>query len=284
MASQNVPKPSVRVRFDQEIVKLIQDEREQSAWCRDNPDYLIHSYIRLIGLACLTWAGYVPKWTGRALIIGLGGGILCRFLRRHFPNVTIDVIEPNHRVIEYAQQHFELDTRVSIHDTDGRSFLSGRTGTFDIVILDAFDRTYIPADLMTVEFLRAVERRLRPRGLMIANTWVLDDLTRHENATYLSVFQPVWDFRKIPNLEGNRIILHNPCGADRLDQILDLVKDRAACADQRMPLQSHVARNKLYYSGFLNRLHIQKIEPLKSGFVLSDANVEKVRAESSFDC
>lgn len=273
----------MKITSDNGIVKLIQGDREQSVWRKDNPDLLVNSYIRLIALASLTWPGYIPKQRGRALIIGLGGGILCRFLIRHFPNLAIEVVEPNKRVVEIAEKYFELDHRVHVNLTDGRGFMSGKTGTFDIIILDAFDKTYIPADMMTAEFLHAVKARLRPGGVLIANTWVLKDVTKHENATYVSVFGTVWDFRKLPNIDGNRILLYNPLGADRVDKIIDLVRDRAAFADQRTPLKSKATDSRMYYSGLTDRLRIQQVLTQKNGIVLTDANIRGVRAESSFD-
>lgn len=273
----------MKISSDQGVVKLIQGDREQSVWRKDNPDYLVNSYIRLIALATLTWQGYVPRRRGRALIIGLGGGILCRFLIRHFPNLAIEVVEPSERVVDIARRHFELDHRVHVNLKDGRGFMSGKTGTFDVIILDAFDKTYIPADMMTVEFLHAVKARLRPEGIVVANTWVLKDVTKHENATYAAVFDPIWDFRKLPNTDGNRILLYNPVGADRLDKITDLVRDRAAFADQRTPLRSHATDSRMYYSGLTDRLRIQQVETQRNGIVLTDANIRGVRAVSSFD-
>lgn len=273
----------MKITSDHGIVKLIQGDREQSVWRRDTPDLLVNSYVRLVALASLTWPGYIPRQKGRALIIGLGGGILCRFLIRHFPNLAIEVVEPNKRVVEIAEQYFELDHRVHVNLTDGRGFMSGKTGTFDLIILDAFDKTYIPADMMTAEFLHAAKTRLRPGGILVANTWVLKDITKHENATYASVFNTIWDFRKLPNIDGNRILLYNPLGADRLDKIIDLVRDRAAFADQRAPLKSKATDSRMYYSGLTDRLRIQQVQAQKNGIVLTDANIRGVRAQSSFD-
>lgn len=273
----------MKITSDHGIVKLIQGDREQSVWRKDNPDYLVNSYIRLIALASLTWPGYIPKHRGRALIVGLGGGILCRFLIRHFPNLAIEVVEPSQRVVDIARQYFELDHRVHVHVADGRGYMSGRTGTYDMIILDAFDKTYIPADMMTVEFLRAVKTRLRPQGVLIANTWVLRDITRHENATYLSVFDKVWDFRRLPNTDDNRILLYNAYGAESSEEISRLVEDRARYADLRSPLQSQVTKNQMYYSGLTEKLRIQQIHLQKNGIVLTDANIRGVRADSSFD-
>ena len=276
----------MQLKTDHRTVRLISGDREQSVWRKDQPDYIVHSYAQLIALALLTWRGYATRSRGRALIIGLGGGILCRFLLKHFPNLSIEVVEPDARVIEIAREHFDLDRRVSVHCHDGRGFMEGRTGKFDIVVLDAFDSTYIPAELMTLEFLELVKKRLYPDGLFITNTWVLRDITPHEDATYRRVFGSAWDFRRRPNTDGNRIMLINGAAGNDVGLLGRTIADRAALIDERYDLRAQALRNgvrrMLTYSDMAQRLEIKAVAP-GEGKILSDANVRLVRAKASFE-
>jgi spermidine synthase len=277
----------LQLKTDHRTVRLIQGEREQSVWRKDQPEYLVHSYVQLIAQALLTWDGYPLRNRGRALIIGLGGGILCRFLQKHFPNVLIEVVEPNAQVVKYAHEDFELDRRVFVHSTDGRSHMSTRTGLYDIVIMDAFDETYIPADMMTVDFLRLVKKRLRPNGILISNTWVLPEITLMENATYTEVFEYFWDFRVVPNSDGNRIILVNDYAPPKAEGVGQMVFERARFIDARSDraalLAKPGARRMLSYEEMVNRLSIERVDRSAGGVVLTDANIAVIRAKASFD-
>ena len=43
----------MELKTDHRTVKLIQGDREQSVWRKDQPDYLVHSYTQLVALAML---------------------------------------------------------------------------------------------------------------------------------------------------------------------------------------------------------------------------------------
>ncbi len=262
---------------------MIQGGREQSVWRRDKPDFMVQSYLQMAAVASLTWSGYIPKQKGKALIIGLGGGVICKFLLKQFPSLAIEVVEPNHKVVELARQHFDLDHRVVVHTTGGRSFISEHSGTFDIIFLDAFDKVYIPAELMTQEFLEMVKQRLKTNGVLIANTWVLKNLTAHENATYRSVFSPVWDIRKIHNTDGNRLIVFNPTLPGEPEGVQSLVTDRCDYADERTALLAHHSAGNFRFAAFAQKLRIQKIETGRTGTILTDANIAALRTDRAFE-
>jgi SAM-dependent methyltransferase len=277
----------LQLKTDHRTVRLVQGDREQSVWRKDQPDYLVHSYVQLCALAMLTWVGYAPKRKGRALIIGLGGGILCRFLRRHFPNVEIEACEPDAKVIAIAREHFALDAKVMVHCADGRAHMSGRTGKYDIVLLDAFDSTYVPASLMTYEFLQLVKQRLSPGGIFVSNTWVLPEITAHEDATYISVFGSAWDIRRRPNIDGNRILLINGAAVGSADALYDLLAARTAELDIRTKFHSTPRkpgeRRMLSYSEMAERLAIRPVVMPEDGRLMNDMNIKRIRAQSSFD-
>lgn len=277
----------MQLKTDHRTVRLVQGDREQSVWRKDQPDYLVHSYVQLCALSMLTWVGYPVRRRGRALIIGLGGGILCRFLQRHFPNVEIEACEPDAKVIEIARRDFELDPKVTVHCADGRAHMSGRTGKYDIILLDAFDSTYVPASLMTYEFLQLVKQRLAPAGIFISNTWVLPEITAHEDATYTSVFGSAWDLRRRPNIDGNRILLINQAGAESAEHLFDIISERCAFIDIRTKFhetpRAPGARRMLSYSEMAERLSIRPVVSPEEGRILSDMNIKRIRAQSSFD-
>lgn len=144
------------------------DGVRQSLVKLDDPEYLGLAYVpvALAGLA-------LSREQRRFLVIGLGGGTLPAFLRRHYPDADIDAVDINPEVANAAKNHlgFREDSRMRIHIADGRRFVESVTRAYDVIFLDAFGATTVPAHLTTTEFLSAVRRALQPDGVAVGNIW-----------------------------------------------------------------------------------------------------------------
>src|SRR5882762_2818628 len=93
----------------------------------------------------------------RMLVVGLGGGSLPMFLRRHYPAATIDVAEIDPGVVDVAKQFFGFreDELTRARVGDGRQFIENVRQSYDIVFLDAFGARDVPKHLTTLEFLQS---------------------------------------------------------------------------------------------------------------------------------
>ena len=133
-----------------------------------DPDHIELPYARamLVSLA-------VVRDPARVLVVGLGGGTLPSFLRRHYPEATIDAVDIDPDVIEVAKSHFGFreDARMRAHVRDGRKFIEEVAEPYDLIFLDAFSSDSIPRQLTTRQFLEAVRRALTSRGMVVANLW-----------------------------------------------------------------------------------------------------------------
>ncbi len=99
-------------------------------------------------------AGIAPE---RALIVGLAGGTSAHSLLATYPELTIDGVEIDPKVLELAEKYFALDDpRLTTYAEDGRYFLETSDETFDLVALDAYRQPYIPFHLATQEFFELV--------------------------------------------------------------------------------------------------------------------------------
>lgn len=132
------------------------------------PGDLVLVYVRLL-LAPLLW----NPAPARILMIGLGGGVLPRFLHEVFPELEIDVVEVDFRVTELARRYFGFreSSRLQVTEGDGRSFLQQRKREYDMVFLDAFKGGSVPYHLKTVEFYREIARSLKAGGLLATNLY-----------------------------------------------------------------------------------------------------------------
>ncbi len=148
----------------------------------------------------------------RVLIVGLGGGSLPSFLRRHYPEATIDVVDIDPEVINVAKQFFEFreDAAMRAHLADGRTFIEAVRTPYDIVFLDAFGSESVPEKLTTREFLQSVRRAVAPGGVVVGNIW-----GPHANRLYHSMVKTYYaSFDEVAVLDvrgaGNKILLALP--------------------------------------------------------------------------
>jgi len=131
----------------------------------------------------------------RALLVGLGGGVIPRDMRAYFADLEIDVVEIDAEVLRVAERFFAFrqDPRLRVHVADGRVFIKrllrrDPVPKYDLVILDAFNSEYIPFHLMTREFLTEVRGILADQGVVVANVFQNNRLFHAELATYLTAF------------------------------------------------------------------------------------------------
>lgn len=154
--------------FDQGKVRtLILDGNRHSAMYTLDPAETPIRYIEHFHLGPLL----NPNAT-RALFIGGGGFSSPKQFLEAYPNMTLDVAEIDGDVVDAAKRFFAVpeDPRLRIHVLDGRQFLA-RSGEarWDVVILDAYGRNYVPFHLMTAEFLSLVRAHLAPGGIVVSN-------------------------------------------------------------------------------------------------------------------
>lgn len=179
----------------------IQAPGRQTCFRLNDPQRMVFNYTRMM-MSSL----FVKPDPRRVLVIGLGGGTLPMALGQVLPQARIDTVEIDPAVVSVARRYFGFQTspRQRVHQADGRAFVEQAVRekrSYDLIMLDAFDYTYIPAHLMTREFLQQVKALLAPGGVLAANTFSSSDLYHRESATYESVFGTYFNLRS-----NNRVI------------------------------------------------------------------------------
>ncbi len=155
----------------------------------DRPGDLALIYTRLL-LAPLIWN---PS-PSRILMIGLGGGVLPRFLNEAYPDIEIDVVEMDARVTELARRYFDFkeSSRLRVFEDDGRAFIKQRGQRYDMVFLDAFKGGSVPYHLKTIEFYREIAQSLKEEGILVTNLYGKSNgLKPRDRKTLEAVFQRV---------------------------------------------------------------------------------------------
>ena len=161
---------------------------------------LIFSYIKqFVALAVL-----MNKEPKKVLIIGVGGGSVAKAFSYMYPDVKLDLVDINENIIDIVQNYFYLkpNENIKIYNEDGVSFVKNSAKTkYDIIILDAFNKDYIPVKMLTTKFLVDIKSILKPRGFLLANLFKDTKYTALENGIFNKVFEIVSFYPA----KGNRV-------------------------------------------------------------------------------
>lgn len=126
-----------------------------------------------------------------ALVIGLGGGSLVKFLFHQFAEINITAVEINAKVIQAAQQFFYLPDdveRLNLVLADAAEFITTSTH-YDCILLDGFDAGFQVQNLASENFYRDCKHALSPTGVLSVNLWASDP----QFDTYLHRLSTVFD-------------------------------------------------------------------------------------------
>jgi predicted membrane-bound spermidine synthase len=144
-----------------------------------------------------------------ALGMGAGGGIASTIAVA--PEIEIDAVEIDPKVVEVAVKYFGLPVdrkNLFIHVADARPWLASHAQSYDLIQVDLYQGgPYIPFYLITGEFFEQVRSRMADDGLLMMN--VYDTSKSHEllmatGATLKRVFSSV---EVISRPDGNHMVL-----------------------------------------------------------------------------
>ncbi len=221
----------------------------------DRPGDLALIYTRLL-LAPLMWN---PD-PSRILMIGLGGGVLPRFLNEVYPDIKIDVVEVDARVTELARRYFGFkeNKHLRVFEDDGRAFVKQCGQKYGMVFLDAFKGGSVPYHLKTVEFYREIAQSLKAEGILVTNLYGKSNaLKPRDRKTLDEVFQRVSFFED----------------AERVATVcVAILKDEGASLETLRKYISNLPENVQRNLSWLENMDMiesrNSIEP--SGFVFKD--------------
>ncbi len=150
----------------------------------------------------------------RLLVLGMGGGASIAATRAVVPEIEVDAVEIDAKVVEAATRFFGLAPdakKLRIHIADARPWLARNQQTYDLVHVDLYQGgIYVPFYLDTLEFFRLVRARMSEEGLLMVNVYdpsPLRDILAPTGATLKNIFPSVL---VKPRLDGNHVILAFP--------------------------------------------------------------------------
>ena len=215
----------------------------QSAMRLARPNDLELSYTR----SMMAFLLFMPP-PRRALLIGLGGGSLAKFIHHRLPGVRVRAIEVSAQVVTIARQYFHLppdDPTLEVVIADGSEYIACEEACADAVIVDGYDSDAHAEELASKSFYDSCRDRLEPGGLFVVNLWGGDRLFTTllkrieaafpEGTLCLPAERPgnviVFGFKSAPGpLQWKKLAAH----AQRLEEELGLEFKRFVPAFRRM--------------------------------------------------
>ncbi|MEI8371982.1 MAG: fused MFS/spermidine synthase [Planctomycetota bacterium] len=179
-------------------------EQIQTLWNMKRPYELVTNYSRLMFASYF----FMPEQK-RILIVGLGGGAMVHFYEHYDPEVKVDAVEIDEKVVQLAENYFNVRTHdnTNIITQDAFKYFKSNKTRYDVIYMDAFlkpsektDTTGQPLQLKTVKFYKGLREQLTPDGIVVINLnihpGINDDL-----ATIRSAYPQVYSFRATsPNM------------------------------------------------------------------------------------
>jgi spermidine synthase len=159
-------KPSIAVSDERGMRTLhVGGEAIQSAMRIADPHALALDYTRCM----MAFLLFHPE-PREAVMIGLGGGSLAKFVHKNLRKTATRVVEIDPRVVAAARQHFALppdDARLAVEIGDGAEALAPEC--CDLLVVDAYhDEEHVPK-LASADFYHAAWLALRSRGALVIN-------------------------------------------------------------------------------------------------------------------
>ncbi|MFN8474947.1 MAG: fused MFS/spermidine synthase [Anaerolineae bacterium] len=182
MLPPSAVKPGANVLYEAETlynyVQVLQTGDDR--WLALNEGQALHSWYRpgalLSGgiwddfLLAPLFAPGPPSEPRSVAIIGLAAGTVARQYAAVYPRAQVVGVEIDPALIDIGRKYFALDeSKARAVAGDGRAWLQGDGGHYDVIAVDAYRQPYIPFHLATREFFALARERLSENGVLVVN-------------------------------------------------------------------------------------------------------------------
>lgn len=154
---------SIRISGTRFFFFFVPDEKKNK-WKID-PCHISNSHVNYMSLA----VGAV-KDAKSVLVVGLGGGVLCQFLKRFYPGVNVTAVEIDPAVVKVAKEYFGLreSKSMKVVVADGLKVV-GRN-KYDVIMFDVDGKelgsamSSPPAQFLEDRVLKSVKKSIGDAG------------------------------------------------------------------------------------------------------------------------
>lgn len=144
----------------------------QSSMLLNAPNELHSKYVR----AMMAWLLFKEQ-PENVLMVGVGGGLLSKYLLYQFPDCQIKAIEFRQAIVKIARRFFALplDPRIKVKIGDGATYIKQQSQQMskqhDLIMIDAFDHEGMADTMQGINLFSACKELLTDDGLLVINLW-----------------------------------------------------------------------------------------------------------------
>ncbi|NYH00689.1 spermidine synthase [Schumannella luteola] len=195
-------------RWNDGAYELVVDGTPQSHVHLEQPEELFFEYVRRMGHVI----DQLPAGPVTAVHLGAGALTLPRYVAATRPGSRQQVLELERPLVDLVRRELPLpkDAAIRVRYGDARETLAklppALNGTVDLLVVDVFGGSRIPAHVTSAEFYGECAALLAPGGVLLAN--IADGaglaFARGQAATLSSVFTDVAALADTQMLKGRR--------------------------------------------------------------------------------
>ena len=189
------------------------------------------------------YAMAAPVMAGRTdgdiLILGMGTGTYAKQCQHYYGATSIEGVEIDQKITNLAGAYFELPDSIKVTTYDGRSYLAAISGTYDVIMVDAYQDITIPFQMSSVEFFTLVREHLNENGVMVVNMNMYSDtnfdgesasegnINEYLSDTIASVFDHVYTVDVVGTTNRELFATQNPTALEVFEAGRSAIEDPA---------------------------------------------------------
>jgi spermidine synthase len=142
---------------------------------------------------------FIKEDPRKILIIGLGGATIQKALNILVPNAKIHTVEINPDIPPTVEKYFgyKFNHTNRIFIEDGVQYVKNSPpNRYDLVLIDAFSKEYIPEGFLTREFMNNVKKTLKTNGVVAINTFISSKKSDLESELFKDTFGKYYNLKK----------------------------------------------------------------------------------------
>ena len=138
------------------------------------------------------------------LVLGVAGGsVIATLVEEIRFQGKVTGVELDAEVLQVAKDYFQIDrfAQLELIVEDAFSFILRSQNQYDLIIIDIFQDTQMPAFLFEDFFMHHINKCLRVNGFILFNTMVLTPEDAQRNVRYRQKFSENYSVRMYPKVE-----------------------------------------------------------------------------------
>lgn len=113
---------------------------------------------------------YQKKDIHQILILGFGLGSAYDLLAPYYPKTTFTGVEIQPKIKDFYTQYFPKKTNLEWQIQSAVDFINTTNSSYDLILIDVFEDTAIPDEILTLNFFQTCLQKLNPKGTLLFNT------------------------------------------------------------------------------------------------------------------